>query len=336
MKILILGGTKFLGRALVDAALERGHEVTLFNRGQTNPDLYPEVKRIQGDRDGGLDALDGGSWDAVIDTCGYVPRLVKNSAEKLADKLKHYTFISTISVYSVVGDENRDESTEVLTIEDETTEEITGETYGPLKVLSEQAAEEAMPGRVLVIRPGLIVGPHDPTNRFTYWVTRVAEGGDVLAPDNPERPVQIIDVRDLAEWNIRMVEQNQTGIYNSTGPGTRLTIGDMLATIKDTTGSNANFIWVGEEILKENEVTPFTELPLWLPSEAGNGMMTINVQKALDAGMTIRPLAETVRATLDWHKSLDGEMPEPIGLAGIAGMQPEREAKLLKEWQARA
>ncbi len=209
MKLLVLGGTVFLGRHLVEAATARGHSVTLFNRGQHNPELYPEVEKLRGDRDSDLSALQGRRWDAVIDTCGYLPRAVRASAELLADAVDHYTFISSISVYADFHTPAMDESAPVGTLADETVEEVTGETYGPLKALCEQAAERALPGRVLNIRPGLIVGPHDPTDRFTYWPVRVARGGEVLAPGRPHVPVQVIDGRDLAEWTVRMVEARQ-------------------------------------------------------------------------------------------------------------------------------
>lgn len=217
MDILIIGGTRFVGRALVDVAQARGHTVTLFNRGKTNPDVYPNVETIVGDRETDLDKLEGHTWDAVIDTCGYVPRIVKLSAEALKDKAKHYTFISSISVYPVVGAPNRDEESELLTMEDETVEEITNETYGPLKVLCEQAVQDAFPDGTLIIRPGLIVGPHDPTNRFTYWVTRTAKGGDAIAP-SAEQPMQFVDARDLAEFTIKQVEAGVCDVYNVTGP----------------------------------------------------------------------------------------------------------------------
>ncbi|MCE5207811.1 MAG: epimerase, partial [Chloroflexi bacterium] len=206
MKILVIGGTRFLGRAAVEAVLAAGHKVTLFNRGVSNPSLYPQVETIIGDRSMDLSLLKGRSWDAVIDTCGYVPRVVRMSASALSGSVGHYTFISTISVYSETWKTGIDENGVLGVLEDETTEEITGGAYGPLKALCEQAAEDAMPGRVLTIRPGLIVGPHDPTDRFTYWPVRVAQGGEVLAPDSPDYKCQVIDVRDLAEWNIRMIE----------------------------------------------------------------------------------------------------------------------------------
>src|SRR4051794_14737210 len=204
MKLLILGGTIFLGRYLAKAALERGHDLTLFNRSQHNSELYPDVEQLRGDRDGGLDVLRGRRWDAVVDTSGYLPHLVRASAELLADAVEHYTFISSISVYPHFRSLGQDESAPVGTLDDPSVEEITGESYGPLKTLCEQAVEQALPGRTLVVRPGLIVGPHDPSDRFTYWVHRVAQGGELLAPESPNWHTQIIDVRDLADWTLHM------------------------------------------------------------------------------------------------------------------------------------
>ena len=324
MRLLILGGTVFLGRALVEAALARGDEVTLFHRGKHNPDLYPEVERIIGDRNTDLNRLDGRTWDAVIDTCGYFPRQVKASAERLAGATGHYTFISSISVYSGFEQPGMNERSPVGILEDPTVEEITGESYGPLKALCEQAAEAAMPGRVLNIRPGLIVGPHDPSDRFTYWPLRAARGGDVLAPDRPEVLVQIIDVRDLAEWNLRMVEAGQTGVYNATGPDSPLTMGEVLNACKTISGSDAVFRWAPAEFLLANEVAPWTEMPLWVPESEGAGFSAIDCSKATAAGLTFRPLADIVRDTLDWAKTL----PEDHSLR--AGISPEKEAATLE------
>jgi 2'-hydroxyisoflavone reductase len=227
MKLLILGGTVFLGRHLTEAALAAGHDVTLFNRGQHNANLYPDLEKLRGDRDGGLDVLKGRTWDAVVDTCGYIPRLVRDSASLLSDAVDHYTFISTLSVYRDFRVRGLREEAPVGTLDDETVEEeVTAGsrgTYGPLKALCEQAAEAAMPGRVLCARPGLMVGPYDPTDRFTYWPVRVARGGQVLVPPTPQAPVQFIDARDLATWVMRMAEHNKTGVYNATGPAERLT-----------------------------------------------------------------------------------------------------------------
>src|SRR5579885_1733748 len=239
MKLLILGGTVFLGRHIVEAALARGHEITLFNRRQHNGELFPEVEKLRGDRNGDLSALEGRRWDAAIDTSGYFPRVVRASAQKLSGAVDHYTFISSISVYADFTQVGMDENAPVGTLKDESVEEITGESYGPLKVLCEQAAEQAMPGRVLNIRPGLIVGPHDPSDRFTYWPRRLARGGDVLAPGRPERLVQLIDVRDLAEWNIRAAEARLTGLFNATGPSGELTMAQVIDACRNVAESDA-------------------------------------------------------------------------------------------------
>jgi 2'-hydroxyisoflavone reductase len=330
MKLLILGGSVFLGRHLVEAALARGHEVTLFNRGRHNPDLFPDVEKLRGDRDGDLSALQGRTWDAAIDTCGYLPRIVKMSAELLADALNHYTFISSLSVYADFSVAGIDETAPVGTLSDETVEEVTGETYGPLKALCEQAAERAIPIRVLNVRPGLIVGPHDPTDRFAYWVHRIANGGEVLAPGNGQTLVQFIDARDLAEWNVRMMEANQTGIYNATGLDAPLTMGQLLNECKTVSGSGAQLTWVDEQFLLDAKVQPWSELPLWIPesSPMSAGFSAFNCGKAIAAGLTFRPLAETIRDTLAWDKTRPTD-------AQRGGLKPEREAELLEAWRAK-
>lgn len=334
MDLLILGGTIFLGRHLVDAALAAGHQVTLFNRGQHGAELYPQVEKLRGDRDGGLDALAGRRWDAVIDTCGYVPRLVRASAERLAGSVRHYTFISSISVYRDLDQSPVDESSPVGVLADESVEEVSGETYGPLKALCEQAAEAAMPGRVLNVRPGLIVGPHDPTDRFTYWVWRAALGGAALAPGRPQRRIELIDARDLANWIVRMAEAQRTGVFNATGPQVELTMGDLLETCRQAAGGDAAFTWVDEAYLLANGVTPWSELPLWLP-EAGNGVMAVDCQRALAAGLAFRPLAETVQDTLTWlHADRVPAHGELSRLQLRAGMALAREAELLAAWPA--
>ena len=345
MKLLILGGTVFLGRHLVEAARARGHTITLFNRGQHNPELYPELEKLHGDRDPlissgqALAALRGRHWDAVIDTCGYMPRVVRASAELLADAVEHYTFISSISVYADFSTPGIDERAPVGTLADEAVEEITEGTYGPLKALCEQAAERALPGRVLNIRPGLIVGPHDYSDRFTYWPRRVLRGGDVLAPGRPEHRTQIIDVRDLAEWIVRMVEARQVGVYNATGPDYPLTIGRLLDECKAVTGSDARFIWVSERFLLDAGVQPWIEVPLWVPEEdpANAGFDSINCVKAISAGLRFRPLADTIRDTLQWDATrMDNEEVNPSRvLQPRAGLKREREAELLEVWRAR-
>lgn len=328
MKLLIIGGTVFLGRHLVDAALARGHSITLFNRGQHNPELYPEVEKLRGDRDGGLNALHDRRWDAVIDTCGYVPRVVRASAELLAGAVEHYTFISSISVYSDLSQPGMDEQAPVGTLADPTIEEVTGESYGPLKALCEQAAEAALPGRTLIIRPGLIVGPHDGSDRFTYWPHRVAAGGEVLAPGRAEKPVQIIDVRDLAEWTLAMVEARQKGVYNATGPEYLLAMGRVLEASREVSASDAHITWVGEQFLLDAGVAPWSEMPLWIPEldPSTAGFDSVDCSKAIESGLRFRPIAETVRDTLAW------EATRPADHSWRAGISREREAELLERW----
>ncbi len=338
MNLLILGGTIFLGRYLVESALARDHQVTLFNRGQHSPELYPEVEKLRGDRDGGLGALRGRRWDAVIDTSGYVPRIVGASAELLADAVEHYTFISSISVYPHFRSIGLDESAPVATLDDPAVEEITGESYGPLKALCEQAVEQALPGRTLVVRPGLIVGPHDYSDRFTYWARRVAQGGELLAPAHPDWHTQIIDVRDLAEWTLRMVEQQQAGVYNATGPDYGLTIGQLLDTCRTVSGSDARFTWVSEEFLAEQVVTPWSELPLWIPQSDPDmlGFSDVSCAKAITAGLAFRELAATARDTLAWASArTDTADSAARALQPRAGLAPAREAELLRVWHSR-
>jgi len=327
MKILIIGGTQFVGRHLVDAALARGHDLTLFNRGQHNADLFPTVEKLRGDRDGdGLNILRGRTWDAVIDTCGYVPRIVRQSAELLADAVSRYVFISSISVYADFKTVGLDENGALGTLEDPETEEITGGAYGPLKVLCEQAVEDALPGRALLIRPGFIVGPHDPTDRFTYWPHRIALGGAMLAPGSPSQRVQIIDARDLAEWTIRLLETGAAGVYNATGPDSPLTLGTLLETCRTVSGSDARFQWVSDAFLKANDAGSFSLLPFYVPAAPDTGgLMTASISKAVAAGLTFRSLAETVQDTLAWDKTRPADVPLKVGLT------LERERELLEK-----
>jgi 2'-hydroxyisoflavone reductase len=334
VKVLILGGTQFLGRHLVEAALTRGHAVTLFNRGKTNPDLFPDVEKLRGERDGQLDALKGRAWDVAIDTCGYVPRIVALSARALADSVERYIFISSLSVFADTGQPDQDENGALATLADESTEQVTGETYGGLKVRCEQAAEAALPGRALIIRPGLIVGPHDPTWRFPYWVERVARGGEVLAPGEPQLPVQLIDARDLTAWIILKAETRQVGIYNATGPGYPLSMGQVLDCCETISGSDARFTWVSETFLLEQGVQPWSQLPLWVPAEA-KGFHRFNINKAASDGLTFRPLDETVRDTLTWLRSLPPAYRETVQAKRGEGLASEREAELLAACHSR-
>lgn len=322
MELLILGGTRFLGRHLVEAALESGHRVTLFNRGKSNPGLFPQVERLVGDRDGDLSALRGRRWDAAIDTCGYLPREVRASAELLAGSAAHYAFVSSISVYEDFGRIGLDEDAPVHTPPDPEPEELDVELYGGLKVGCERAVEAAMPGRTLIVRPGMIVGPYDYTNRFPYWRRRVAEGGEVLAPGDPEQQVQLIDARDLAGWMLRMAEGRQTGVYNATGPDRRLTMRGMLEEIREATRSDARFRWASEEFLLDAGVEPWEEIPFWVPEEMA-GILAVSVDRAVGAGLAFRPLAETVRGTIGT------EMGSPA-VEFDAGISREREKELLR------
>ena len=339
MKLLVLGGTVFLGRHMVSAALSNGHNVTLFNRGRDNPDLFPEAERLRGDRDNDLDALKGKRWDAVIDTCGYVPRHVRDSAQLLSQSVDHYTFISTLGVYSDYTKRGIDETAEVGTFEDETIEEVNEQTYGPLKALCEREVQRAMPARALVVRAGLIVGSYDPLDRFTYWVRRVARGGEMLAPGTFDRRIQIIDVRDLSEWIIRIVESRATGVYNATGPDYPLSMGRLLEESKSVTGSDATFVWVSDSFLIENKVGSWNEVPLWLPEDVKYaGFMYFDCSKAVGAGLSYRPLSETIRDTLEWDTSRS-EPIAPYKMMGIelppTGIKPERESELLEAFKRR-
>jgi 2'-hydroxyisoflavone reductase len=323
VRILILGGTLFLGRHLVESAHARGHEVTLFNRGRTNPELFPEVEKLHGDRETSkLSALVGRRWDAVVDTSARVPRWVRESTGLLADAVDHYTFVSSISVYADTSEPGTDEGAPVHTVEDETVEEITtNETYGALKVLCEQTTEEAMPGRVLAVRAGLIVGPYDNTGRFTYWVHRIASGGDVLAPEPRDQPVQLIHGRDLADWMLGMAERRKGGLFNATGPEMPLTMEALLEAMRAETDRDARLVWVDEDSLVESGIEPWSDLPLWLaPStnpESAN-FLAVDVRRAAAAGLRFRPLAKTVRDTLARAAVTPG-----------VGLDPARERELL-------
>ncbi len=332
MNLLILGGTVFLGRALVDAALGRGHNLTMFNRGQSNPHLFPQVEHVQGNRDGGLMALQDRGWDAVLDTCGYLPRIVRQSVQQLAGRVERYVFVSSISVYANSGPMGVGEDAPVVRLEDESVEEITGDTYGGLKALCEQAVLDGLPGRGLIIRPGLIVGPHDPSDRFSYWPWRVSQGGEVLAPGRPERRIQFIDVRDLAEWTVRMVEAGGTGVYNADGTPQGVTMGALLQACKTASQSNATFTWVSEAFLEAHQVQPWMEMPLWVPESdpANAGFFAFSIARAAAAGLTFRTLEETVQATLEWLGS------RPAEHAWRAGIPQAREAELLHAWRQQA
>ncbi len=331
LRLLILGGTGFLGPHTVKAALARGHQMTLFNRGRTNPHLFPDLEKLRGDRDGDLTALEGRDWDAVIDTSGYVPRIVKMSAELLAPHVRQYVFISSISVYAAFPIEGIDETSPVGTLEDETVEEITGGSYGPLKALCEQAAERALPGRATNIRPGLIVGEQDRSDRFTYWPARMARGGEVLAPGDGGDFIQFIDVRDLAEWIIACIENDVTGVFNATSPPATLTMGEFLETCRRVSGSDATLTWADADFLAEQEVEPWSDMPVWVPATGDEpGFGRVSTRRAQEKGLRCRPVSETVRDTLEWF----GTLPEERRNKLRAGLDPEREAAVLAAWHA--
>jgi len=333
IKLLILGGTAFLGPAIVNAAVARGHTITLFNRGKTNPQLYPELEKLRGDRNGDLEALAGRQWDAVIDTSGYYPRVVKMSAELLAPNVGHYTFISSISVYRDFKTPDMTEAAPVGTIDDPTIEEITGETYGPLQALCGQAAEAAMPGRVANIRPGLIVGPRDRSDRFTYWPVRIARGGEVLCPGNGDDFIQIIDVRDLGEWLVMLSERRITGVYNADSAPRAITMGSLLAKCREVCNPQAELTWTDAEFLAEQEVQAWSNMPCWIPAEGDEvAFALVSTTKAQAAGLGRRPLDDTIRDTLAWWQQQPAERRQKMR----AGMDPEREVEVLKAWHERA
>ncbi len=338
LRILILGGTGFTGPFQVEYALKRGHKVSVFNRGKTHPGELPEgVEQLIGDRNGQFDALKGKKWDVVIDNPTSVPVWVRDVAQVLKGNVDRYVFISTISVY---GDTSKPG-----TAEDAPLAKYTGadpykesrdtivaskfQLYGPLKALSEAEAEKQFPKQTLIIRPGLIVGPRDETDRFTYWPVRLDRGGEVLAPGTPSDPVQFIDGRDLAEWTIRMVENRETGIYNATGPAKPLGIGGMLEGIKAANQSKCDLTWVNADFLEKQNVSPWSDMPVWLPprgEEAGGGQ--ISIQRALGKGLTFRPLEETARDTLAWFKKQPRERQAKLK----AGLTSEREKEVLAAW----
>ena len=338
MKILILGGTGFTGPYQVKYALSRGHKVTTFNRGKSHPGELPaEVEQLIGDRNGKLDALKNRQWDVVIDNPTTVPAWVRDAAQILKGNVERYVFVSTISVYGEVKtgvDENAPtEKYEGADPYKETIEAVRAagfKTYGPLKALSEKEVEKWFPGKALIIRPGLIVGPRDETDRFTYWPVRLDRGGEVLAPGDQNDPVQFIDARDLAEWTIRMVEDRESGIYNATGPAKPLGVGEMLDGIKTAEKSNATFTWVNEDFLTEQKVGPWSDMPVWTGKDSG--LARTSIDKALGKGLTFRPLAETTRDTLAWFKSLPAERQSKMK----AGLTPEREAEVLAAFHKKA
>jgi len=329
MKVLILGGKKFLGIALVEALLQAGHTPTLFNRGLTNPDLFPKITNLIGNRDGDLSALKRRKWDAVIDTSGNLPRITRKSAQALSGKCNCYVFISTVSVYRDFRTLDMDETFPLAHLENPDDEDQTGQAYGALKALCEYEIQQAFDGKVLVIRPGLIVGPNDPTDRFSYWPWRVSLGGQVLVPSPPSANLQFIDVRDLAEFIVNSIEAEAEGVYNVTGPRRPATFGSLLVSCREASLSDAKFVWADEVFLLKEGVMPWKDLPLWVPSTdpAYSGFYNININKALKDGLNFRPLSQTVYETLAWIKT----RPKTTRLK--VGMDIATETQLLIKYQ---
>lgn len=324
MKLLILGGTVFLGRHIVEQALVAGHDVTLFNRGQSNPDLFEgEVTKITGDRLTDLEKLGNEKFDACIDPSGYLPRQLEITGEALKQSCDRYVFISSISVYPEYPAPDMDENSAVAELPKGVDQTVYDQQYyGAFKVLCERAIEQAMPGRVLQVRSGLIVGPYDPTNRFTYWPVRLAKGGDVLCPDGPDLPVQIIHGADQARWILHMLESDQMGTFNVTSDHGTYTFADLINARAEVTGASINPIYASEAILTQNNVSPWMELPLWLPESFAN-MSRVSAKKAVASGLELAPLTEVVSSTLEWFTA-EPERDWP------AGLDPAKEQALLK------
>lgn len=321
MKILVLGGTVFLGPHVVSAALDRGHTVTLFNRGVHGRDMFPEVERVPGDRNTDLSALRGRRFDAVIDTSGYLPAQVRRAADTLAAGVDHYVFISSISAYAGFPPHTTFDERAAIAEGDE--------GYGANKARCEDVLEAAFPGRATRIRPGLIVGPRDPTDRFTYWPRRVAAGGRVLAPGRPDRPVQFLDVRSLAEWCVHVAEHRTAGVFNAVGPAARVTMRDVLDECRRALASDADFVWLSDAELLSAGVQPWTDLPLWIPEEDPDhgGMLLASNAAAITAGLAFRPLAETILETFEWD-SREGAHAEALPIR-VTPLDRAKEAELL-------
>lgn len=355
MRILVLGGTGFLGPHFVAAARARGHRLTLFNRGKSNPgrfegEAFADIEQLRGDRKADLTTLEGDRrWDAVLDTSAYVPADVTRSARLLSPRVGQYLMVSTISVYAKTDRPGQDEDAPLATLADPAVTEVTGETYGALKALCERAAEAELPGRTTIVRPGLIVGPGDTTDRFTYWPARADRGGEILAPGTPEDPTQFIDVRDLAEFLLLTLEQRHTGIYNADAPAGSITMGRLLATCQDVArrmntiycvrapcpqppGHDSTLTWVPADVLEQQGVSPWQDMPAWIPA-AGDyaGFGRISTARAQAVGLRTRPLEDTVGDTLaDWRSLPDDRRAKPK-----AGLAPEREVQVLAAWHAR-
>jgi 2'-hydroxyisoflavone reductase len=342
LSILVIGGTGFTGPEQVEHALARGHKVTVINRNRTRPDFFKgkgQVEQLIGDLNGDMSALKGRTFDAVLDIPTTAPYWVRNVAQYMKGHTKHYTFISTISVYADNRTPGADETAPTLPIPanlDPYTPDPAARSryYGQLKAFSERLVQETYPNS-LIIRPGLMVGPLDPSDRFTYWPVRIDKGGEVMAPGNPADPVQFIDSRDIAEGTIHMIEEKATGTYNATGPDKPLTIAEMLYGIKAVTTAGAQFTWVPAEFLNEQKVRGWRHMPVWVPATPDNaGFSARSVAKAVAKGLTFRPLAVTAKDTLEWAKTRTPEQQQALAEGSLAGISAAREAEVLAAWKA--
>lgn len=331
MKLLLIGGTRFLGRHIAQQALEAGHQLTLLHRGRSNSTLFPQAEHRIGDRDGDLSVLQGGEWDVAIDTCGYFPRQLRSMAEALAGRVGRYHFVSSISAYAGFAAPGTAEVAPLAQLTDPNVDVVNGETYGGLKALCEAAAMQGFEGRCLVSRPGLIVGPHDPTGRFSWWVQRFARaqpGEEVLLPGPPESPAQFIDARDLAAWHLHQAETGGTGVFNLTGPAQALTLGGLFATLRDTLSPQATPVWVDESYLLEQGVAPWSDLPVWLPRGQA-ALHQVSIARALATGLSTRPLVQTITDTAAWLSA--DKVSADTAKRPAVGLSPEREAALLAQ-----
>jgi len=339
MRLLVLGGTRFLGRGIVDAALAAGDQVTTFTRG-TSGEPPPGVEALHGDRNrpDGMEVLRGREWDAVVDTSGYVPVVVGRGAELLADAAGHYVFISSINAYPSWPEQPVRADTPVHDCEPDegsAAGDFDGELYGRYKVGSERAVDRHFGGRSAHLRAGLIVGPWDQSGRFPYWVGRLDRGGEVLAPGAPDREIRVVDARDLGAWAVHCAREGVTGAFPATGPAGQATLGSLLADCREAAGSTATVTWVDEDFLVEQGVQPWSELPLWVPVAGGAGTWDQDTTAAEAAGLRCRPLRETVADTLAWLRSGAEVTPMEKPRIPKAGLDPDRERELLAAWHAR-
>ncbi len=329
MRLLVLGGTAFVGRHLAAEALARGHEVTLFHRGRTGRELFPEAEHVLGERSADLGRLAGRAWDAAADVSAYLPRQVREACAALAGAIERYCYVSTVAVYRPTGAEHVTEGSPLLDetdLADPATEEITWATYGALKALGEREAVSAFGEHALIVRPTYVIGPHDRTDRFTYWVRRAAEGGELLAPGPPETPTQLVDARDLAAFTLDLLERDAAGPYNAVGPAAPLTFGGMVEACVQATGGRASPTWVDEAFLRGHGVEVERELPLWNAPEERE-VLSCDPSRSLAAGLRLRPLAESIADTLAWDRQRGSP---PLADA----LDRTREAELLGAWHA--